>query len=207
MHPTVAPPEEQHEVPWHAMEAEAVAASLDTAQDTGLSQAAAQARLKRYGPNLPPEAVPRSGLSMLLEQFTSLPVALLGAAAGIALLTGGVADALVIAGAVVLNAAIGYVTESQTEQTIHALTSLVRPSTQVLREGDLCTVRSEEVVPGDVLLLRPGSYVPADARVCTAERLSVDESTLTGESLPVAKTSASLADAKIPLCEDLSQPG
>jgi Ca2+-transporting ATPase len=183
------------------MEAEAAAASLDTTQDTGLSHVAAQARLQRYGPNLPPEAVPRSGLSMLLEQLTSLPVALLGAAAGIALLTGGVADALVIAGVVALNAAIGYVTESQTEQTIHALTSLVSPSTQVLRDGDLCTVRGEEVVPGDVLLLRPGSSVAADARVCAAERLSVDESTLTGESLPVAKTPASLPDAKVPLAD------
>ena len=84
------------------------------------------------------------------------------------------ADALVIAGVVALNAAIGYVTESQTEQTIHALKSLGRPSTQVLRDGDLCTVRGEEVVPGDVLLLRPGSYVAADARVLAAERLSLD---------------------------------
>jgi len=196
----VVPAEGQREVPWHAMEAEAVAASLDT-QDTGLSQATAQARLQRYGPNLPPEATPRSSLSMLLEQFTSLPVALLGAAAGISLLTGGVADALVIAGVVALNAAIGYVTESQTEQTIHALTSLVRPSTQVLRDGDLCTVPSEEVVPGDMLILRPGSSVAADARVCAAERLSVDESALTGESLPVAKTPASLADATVPLAD------
>ena len=132
----VVPAEAQREVPWHVMEVEAVAASLDTTQDAGLSHVAAQARLKRYGPNLPSEATPRSGLSMLLEQFTSLPVALLGAAAGIALLTGGVADALVIAGVVALNAAIGYVTESQTEQTIHALTNLVRPSTQVLRDGN-----------------------------------------------------------------------
>lgn len=199
--PADMPAEAQREIPWHAMEAEAVAAALDTAQDAGLSQAAARARLQRYGPNLPPEAVPRSGLSMLLEQFTSLPVALLGVAAGVSLLTGGVADALVIAGVVALNATIGYVTESQTEQTIHALTHLVRPSTQVLRDNDLCTVRSEEVVPGDVLILRPGSYVAADARVLAAERLSVDESTLTGESLPVAKTSASLADANVPLAD------
>ena len=195
------PVEAQGEIPWHAMEAEAVAASLETAQEAGLSRAGAQARLKRYGPNLSPEAVPRSGFSILLEQFTSLPVALLGAAAGISLLTGGVADTLVIAGVVALNAAIGYVTESQTEQTIHALTGLVRPSTQVRRDGNLCTVRSEEVVPGDVLILRPGSSVVADARVCAAERLSVDESTLTGESLPVTKTPARLADAHVPLAD------
>src|SRR5262249_28449613 len=194
----VVPAEAQREIPWHAMEAGAVAASLQTAQDTGLSNAAAQERLKRYGPNLPPEAVPRSGLSMLLEQFTSLPVALLGVAAGISLLSGGVADALVIASVVALNATIGYVTESQTEQTIHALTSVVRPSMQVLRDGVLCTVRSEEAVPGDVLILRPGSYVAADARVLTAERLSTDESTLTGESLAVDKPPAGRANANVP---------
>src|SRR5262249_29636964 len=184
-----------------ALEAEAVAASLDTSQDAGLSHVAAQARLQHYGPNLPPEAVPRSGLSILLEQLTSLPVALLGAAAGIALLTGGVADARGVARGVALNAAIGYATESQTEQTIHALTSLVKPATQVRRDGGIRTVRGEEVVPGDVLILRPGSAVAADARVCAAERLSVDESTLTGESLPVAKTPASLPDANVPLAD------
>jgi len=197
----VAQVEAQREVPWHGMPAEEARTALGTAQDAGLSQAAAQERLQRYGPNLPPEAVPRASLSILLEQFTSLPVALLGVAAGISLLTGGVADALVIAGVVALNAAIGYVTESQAEQTLHALKSLVRPSTLVLRDGNPCTVRVAEVVPGDVLLLRPGSYLVADARLLTAQRLSVDESALTGESLPVSKTTDTLPHPNVPLAD------
>jgi Ca2+-transporting ATPase len=138
---------------------------------------------------------------MLLEQFTSLPVALLGVAAGISLLTGGVADALVMAGVVAMNAAIGYVTESQSEQTIHALKSLVHPSALIRRDRQTHTVRAAEIVPGDLLMLRPGSYVVADARLLEAQRLSVDESALTGESLPVTKHTAALMEADAPLAD------
>ncbi len=135
--------EAQRDASWHGMEADEVTAALDTSQTAGLSSASAHERLETYGPNLSPEAVPRSSLSILLEQFTSLPVALLGVAAGLSLLTGGVADALVIAGVVALNATIGYVTESQAEQTIHSLQSLVRPSTVVLRTGRLSPVKAD----------------------------------------------------------------
>lgn len=193
--------EEQARGPWHLMEAEAVVATLQTSQITGLSSAAAQDRLQRYGPNLPPESVPRSGVSMFLAQFTSLPVALLGVAAGISFLTGGAADVLVIAGGVAMNATIGYVTEGQSEQTIHALKSLVHPSALTLRDGQVHVARAEEVVPGDVLVLRPGSYVVADARLLEGQRLSVDESALTGESLPVTKNTARLPEADIPLAD------
>lgn len=198
---TVTQGKEQDGASWHLLETEAVVATLETSQTTGLSSAAAQDRLRRYGPNLPPESVPRSSLSMLLEQFTSLPVALLGAAAGISLLTGGIADALVMAGVVALNASIGYITESQSEQTIHSLKSLVHPSALTLRDGQAHLTRAEEIVPGDVLVLRPGSYVTADARLLEAQRLSIDESALTGESLPVSKNTAALTEADVPLAD------
>jgi len=198
---TVTQGKEQDRASWHLMKPEAVVATLGTSQTTGLSSAAAQDRLRQYGPNLPPESVPRSSLSMLLEQFTSLPVALLGVAAGISLLTGGVADALVMAGVAALNASIGYITESQSEQTIHSLKSLVHPSALILRDGQARLTRAEEIVPGDVLVLRPGSYVTADARLLEAQRLSVDESALTGESLPVSKNTAALTDADVPLAD------
>jgi Ca2+-transporting ATPase len=192
---------EQDRPHWHRLEAEAVVATLETSQTTGLSRAAAQDRLRRYGPNLSPESEPRSGLSILLGQFTSLPVALLGVAAGISLLTGGVADALVMAGVVAINAAIGYVTESQSEQTIHALKSLVHPEASIRRDGQIRMARAAEIVPGDILVLRPGSYVVADARLLEVQRLSVDESALTGESLPVTKHTAALMEADTPLAE------
>lgn len=193
--------EAQHQAPWHVLDAAAVTTALETSQTSGLSGASANERLQTYGPNLPPESMPRSGWSILLEQFTSLPVALLGVAAGISLMTGGLADAVVIAGVVAINATIGYVTESQAEQTIHSLKNLVRPASLALRDGHLDSVRSEELVPGDVLVLQLGSYVAADARLLDAQCLNVDESALTGESLPVAKSTAALADPSVSLAD------
>ena len=111
--------------------------------------------------------MPRSGFSLFIDQFKSLPVALLGVAAAISVATGGVVDAVVILSVVVINAVIGYVTESQAEKTIHSLKSLVRPMAQVLREGSVQTIGAQDVVPGDLLILQPGSYV---YRRCQAYR-------------------------------------
>ena len=100
-----------------------------------------------------------------------------------------------------MNAAIGYITESQSEQTIHALKSLVHPSALTRHDGQTHTVRAAEIVPGDILILRPGSYVTADARLLESQRLSVDESALTGESLPVTKHTTALTEANVPLAD------
>src|SRR5262249_13092059 len=186
---------------WHQVEPDDVLARLQTVPHAGLTCTEAQNRLQTYGPNLTPSAVPRSGWSMFLEQFVSLPVALLGVAAGVSLVTGGVADAVVIGSVVVINAVIGYVTESQSEQTIRALQRLVKPSALALRDGQVCTISAEDVVPGDLLVLRPGSYIAADARLIETQRLSVDESALTGESLPVPKTTATLMDHDVHLAD------
>jgi P-type Ca2+ transporter type 2C len=191
--------EEQKQAPWHLMAEEAVLTALHSSKASGLSTVAVTHNLGTYGPNLLPEAEPRSGLSMLLEQFNSLPVGLLAAAAGVSLFTGGVADALVIMGVVAINATVGYVTESQSEKTIHSLKRLVHPSALVLRDGSPREVRAEEVVVGDILVLKPGSYVAADGRLIEAQRLSVDESTLTGESVPVGKVTAPLTPQDLPL--------
>ena len=151
-----------------------------------------------------------SGLSILIDQFKSLPVALLGAAAGLSIVTGGIADALVILGVVAINGAIGYITESQSEKTIHSLKSLVRPSALIIREGSLREIGAEDIVPGDIIVLRPGSYVAADARLIEAHHLSIDESALTGESMPVIKrvqklqTHDSELQTDIPLADRLN---
>jgi P-type Ca2+ transporter type 2C len=151
-----------------------------------------------------PEAVPRSGLSIFLGQFESLPVALLGVAAGVSLLTGGVADALVIAGVVLINATVGYGTESQSEEIMFSLRHLVQPNALTLRNGTIQDLGAAGLVLGDLLVLKPGSYVAADARLIEVDRLTVDESVLTGESLPVSKNSARLLDGDIPLAERLN---
>lgn len=186
---------------WHLLSAKAVLTTTRTSPRSGLSDAAVKKRLATYGPNVLPEAERRSGLEILLGQFNSLPVGLLGVAAGISLCTGGLVDAAVILGVVVVNATIGYVTESQSERTIHSLKSLVQPSAVVVREGIPKEISAAEVVLGDILVLKPGSYIAADSRLIEAQRLSIDESALTGESVPVSKVVEPLMNPQLPLAD------
>lgn len=189
----------QPQEPWHLLEAEEVLARFRTDKATGLTWEAAREHIKTYGPNLLPEAEARSGWEIFLSQFNSLPVALLGAAAGFSVLTGGLLDAFLIMGVVAVNGFIGYKTESEAEKTIASLKTLVRPSALVVREGRMSEVQEEVVAIGDLLVLRPGTYVAADARLVEASHLSIDESALTGESLPVTKSTQPLTSPNIPL--------
>ena len=197
-------PAEQSTEPWHHLSAEAALAKWQTSRETGLSLQAVQRNRQKYGSNILPEAEPRSGWEIFLSQFNSLPVALLGAAAGLSIVTGGMVDAVLIMGVVVANAFIGYKTESESEKTIRSLQTLVRPAALVIREGRLSEIPSEEVIPGDLLVLRPGTYVAADGRLIEASHLSVDESALTGESLPVTKNPQVLERENIPLGDRLN---
>jgi Ca2+-transporting ATPase len=180
---------------WHGMDTTEVIARLGTSPSKGLTGGAAGDALKLYGPNLLPEAVPPSGFKMFITQFKSLPVALLGAAIVVSLATGGVADAAVIASVIMINAFIGYTTESQAEKTIRSMKSLVTPLASVVRDGSVNEIKASDVVPGDLILLRHGSYVPADARLVETNYLSIDESALTGESMPAAKGVDAIIDA------------
>ncbi|HWR87974.1 MAG TPA: HAD-IC family P-type ATPase, partial [Acidiferrobacterales bacterium] len=186
--------------PWHRLEADEVLAALG-GNRTGLTPTQVQERLKRYGSNLLPKATPRSEFGMFLGQFRSLPVALLGASAVVSVLTGGVADALVIVGVVMINATLGYVTESQAEKTIRSLTGPMQLFALTIRAGVLQTMPAAELVAGDLLVLSPGNTIAADARLIEARRLTVDESSLTGESLPAAKHAARLAGTDVPLAD------
>ena len=197
----VAKSEDQQEEPWHCMAKKDVLQRWGTSATEGLSEEAARLLYAQYGPNILPESVPRSGWSMFFDQFKSLPVALLGVAAGISVATGGFADAVVIMGVVVINASIGYYTENQTEKIIHGLKSLVQPTSTVIRSGIMMTIDAKEVVPGDLIVLRPGSYIAADARLIESKHLSIDESALTGESMPVMKTINALQEPDIPLAD------
>lgn len=198
----VAPTPAHHRASrWHVMSAAEVLRRQQVDIGRGLSEAEVAQRLARYGPNRLPQAERRSALAIFLDQFNSLPVILLGASALLSAATGGLADAAVILGVVLINAGIGYVTESQAERIIDTLTATPRPPVPVLRGGRVLQVPTAEVVPGDVVLLTPGCLVPADARVVHARELRVDESALTGESLPVAKVAHALASEALPLAE------
>ncbi len=148
--------------PWHTLEASTALAALHSSATHGLSLEDARRHLQMYGPNALPESEPRSTWEMVTDQVNSLPVALLTVAAGISVVTGGLVDALVIMGVVAINATIGYVTENQSEATIRSLKNLVRPSAVIIRDQRASEISAAEVVPGDILVLKPGSYVAAD---------------------------------------------
>ncbi|MCU0936052.1 MAG: cation-transporting P-type ATPase [Gammaproteobacteria bacterium] len=187
--------------PWHSLSAVEAVARLGTSESRGLSGAEAAARLARHGPNALPRPERRSAAEMLLEQVATVPVGLLGVSAVVAVATGGLADAVVILGVVGINAAIGYFTEQQSERTIAALDNNAPAAATVVRDGVACRLPPEALVPGDLVPLQPGVRVPADARLVESSRLSVDESALTGESLPVDKSASLAVPAETPLAD------
>lgn len=189
----------QKNPPWYLRSADSIVAEFKTSKKAGLASKYAKEKLQQYGENVLSESVPRSGFSIFIEQFKSLPVGLLTVAAACSVATGGIADAVVIMGVVAINAIIGYATESKSEKIIHSLKTLVKPSALAMRDGKQIEISAAEIVPGDILILKPGSYVAADARLIEANRLSVDESALTGESMPVNKTTATLTSEDVPL--------
>ena len=147
---------------WHRRDVTAVAAHLGSSRN-GLPEQVAADRLEACGPNRLPELEARAGLTILLDQFDSMPTVLLLAAAGISIFTGGLSDAVAIGGVLAINAAIGFFTESQSENAIRSLKRIVQPTAAVTRNGKLRQVPSERVVPGDVIGLKPGTYVCADS--------------------------------------------
>jgi Ca2+-transporting ATPase len=184
---------------WHTMETGEVENLLGTSRHSGLTAVIAEQRLRRDGPNRIPRARPRGALSVFLAQFGTLPVLLLSASAVVSVLTGGLADAAVIMAVVLINAGVGYVTEIQAERTIHALAEPARALATVLRGGELQAISPEALVQGDILLLAPGQFVPADLRLLETRNLSIDESALTGESHPVGKSTLPLRRGDITL--------
>lgn len=187
--------------PWHALEGDEVVARWGSSRERGLSRDEARARLERYGPNALPAPKRRSEIAIFVAQLRSVPVVLLAGSALLSLTMGGVGDALAILGVVMLNAVIGYVTESGAERTIGSLVQGDALRARVVREGEVVEIAAEEVVPGDLLVLRAALPVAADARVLAADSLIVDESALTGESAPVTKTAARLGDGRRALAD------
>jgi len=185
---------------WHAIGTEEALKALDTGWN-GLTEDRAAALLRRHGPNTLSQQRPRSALAMFAGQVMSPPVALLGLSAVISVATGGVADAIAILSVVLINAGIGYFTENETEKIIGSLGKLMPTRALAIRDAARTEIAVEDIVPGDILVLKPGTFVPADARLIASSRLTVDESALTGESLPIGKHHNYLAAADAPLAE------
>jgi len=167
----------------------------------GLSAAEAGARLARDGSNEILDVTGRSTSEILLGQFKSVPVALLGGSAVLALGTRAYADAGAIGAVLAANATLGFVSERRAEETVSSLRKLGPRQTTVLRDSVPVTIDARAVVVGDVLILKPGEPVAADARVLEAHRLATNEAALTGESLPVRKEPVAALPDDTPLGE------
>jgi Ca2+-transporting ATPase len=189
---------------WHVLGVAQVCEALHIPDANGHSDSSAEQRLNAEGPNALTPPPQRSEFAIFLAQLSSTPVLMLAGSAVLSVATGGVGDALAILAVLGINATLGYVTESGAERSIASLSRAPSPCAPVLRAGRTQPVPTERVVRGDVLVLSAGVFVAADARVIRAEELTVDESSLTGESVPVQKHSAAIQDPEAPLGERLS---
>ena len=182
---------------WYKKGSEEIKEELNVNLETGLSSEEVKTRRAKYGDNTLTEKKPKSIVTMFLSQFKDFMVIILLVAAVISGVLGEWSDTIIILIVVMLNAIIGVVQENKAEKSLEALKSLSSPSAKVLRNGQKVEIKSEELVPGDVMLLDAGDYVSADGVLIEGASLQIEESALTGESVPVDK------NTQIPEGEDL----
>lgn len=186
-------------ISWHALEVELVLENLDVPVESGLSSAEAKNRLEKFGYNELREQAGRTFWQKLWEQINSFVIWLLISAAVISAVLGDWVEAGAILLIVVLNAIMGIIQESRAEASLAALKKMAAPEAQVLRNGHRIMVPSRELVPGDIVFIEAGNFIPADIRLLDAVNLSIDEASLTGESMPAKKNAESNLQADIPL--------
>ncbi len=171
---------------WHSEKSESVFALLETSTK-GLSLQEVRERVEKYGLNRLPESKKRSPFVRFLLQFHNILIYVLLAVGTITAVLGHWVDTAVILGVVILNAIIGYIQEGKAENALNAIREMLSPHAIVIRSGRQVTVRAEELVPGDIVMLQSGDKVPADLRLFQLKGLQIQESVLTGESLAVEK--------------------
>ncbi len=179
----------QPRLPWHSIGLADIEQTIQSGE-RGLTREEAASRLREYGPNRLPEQLPPSIWMILLRQFYSPLIYILVIAAIVSVYVGDYKDAGFIAAVLAINALIGGYQEWKAERSSQALRKLLQIHASVERDGELRELAAEEVVPGDVVWLESGNRVPADLRLLSSQALQIDESLLTGESLPVSKDPA-----------------
>ncbi|WP_292433943.1 calcium-translocating P-type ATPase, PMCA-type [Methylobacter sp.] len=186
---------------WHTLSVEETLSAQATDASTGLSQAVASDRQDRYGLNQLTEKPPRSAWYLLLSQFKSFLILVLIFAAVVSATIGDLTDGAVILVVVTINALLGFYQEFQAEKSLAALKSMLGLQAAVRRDGDTVQLPVDQLVPGDIVILEPGDKIPADGRIISCHTLEVDESALTGESMPVSKQHQAFELETIPLAE------
>jgi Ca2+-transporting ATPase len=162
-------------------------ANVDNILTSGLTDKEAKQKLEKHGPNVLAERKKISPLKILFEQFTDLMVIILIISTIISGFMGEMTEAITIVVIVVVNALLGFIQEYKTEKTMEALKSLAAPFAKVIRNDQQVSIPAEEIVPGDLLVIETGDRIAADAAIIECNSLNVDESLLTGESVPVEK--------------------
>lgn len=179
-------------------------AEFFTSAEDGLTTGEAEKRLEEYGPNLITSGKKKSFLQMFFAQFKSFMIIILLIAAVISGVVGimedeGLLDTFVIMGILILNAFVGAYQEIKAESSLEALKNLAAPETKVLRDGMISSIPTRDLVPGDIVILETGAVIPADLRLTESVNLKIQESALTGESVPVEKQTGKLEGNDIAL--------
>lgn len=189
--------ERDSNINWHTRSADSVIAALSSSEQ-GLDPKEVKSRLQEYGPNALPEAAKQPGWLRFLLQFHNVLIYILIAAAVVTALMQHWIDTVVILGVVVINAIIGFIQEGKAEKALEGIRQMLSLNARVKRGGDTESVDAKTLVPGDIVLLESGDKIPADLRLIKVRNLKVEESPLTGESVPVEKRTDAL-DGNIPL--------
>lgn len=179
---------------WHKMTAGKVLELLDSDADLGLDQFERVRRLEHFGPNTIAAGKPRGAVERLLLQLHQPLVYILLVACGVTAVLGEWVDSGVIFAVVLVNALVGFFQEAKAEKALSSLASSMRVSVVVVRAGESSTIDAGELVPGDLVVLHSGDKVPADVRIIGSKELRLDESALTGESVPVDKNSVRVSE-------------
>ena len=181
-------------IAWHAVAIDQVTSRLNTDPARGLDASEASLRLSRYGPNRLPEGKQRTALMRFFAQLNNVLVYVLLGAGFVKLMVGLWLDAGVILGVVVINALLGFIQEGKAEKALDSIRNMLSAEARTLRGGETRLIAAEELVPGDVVLLELGDRIPADLRLVDVKNLRTQEAALTGELVPVDKTTAAVSE-------------
>ena len=190
---------------WHTKRLIDIQKELRTNTNYGITEEDAKIRIKQYGENKLADRKKESVFIKFIKQFNDFMIIILLIASAVSALVsyyegnGDYIDSIIIVLIVVLNAIMGVVQEAKAEKSLEALKSMTAPSAKVKRNGKVISIKSEEVVPGDIIILEAGNYVPADAKLIKTSNLKVEESSLTGETIPVLKDENEILSENIPI--------
>lgn len=173
--------------PWYQRSVHEISGELNTSAQAGLTSHEAKRRLEQYGLNELAQKKGKSLFQMFLEQLKDYMVLILIAASVVSILVNEVTDSIVIIGIVIINAVLGVVQEYRAGKALEALKKMSAPNAKVIRDGEPVTIPARYLVPGDLVVLETGDYIPADVRLINSVNLKIEEAALTGESVPVEK--------------------